>query len=91
MSSIRIGSKGRHHFVVSLQRFAKASALNRNIAVKLKEKIKDTDQEIHEESPQSTLTTDALIDLVNDAKNKIAKKEVFTNAIRDEIRSYQFK
>ena len=53
--------------------------------------MKDTDQEIHEESPQSTLTTDVLIDLVNDAKNKIANKEVFTNAIWDEIRSYQFK
>ena len=45
---------------------------------------------MHEESPQSTLTTDVLIDLVNDAKSKIANKKVFTNAIRDEIRSYQF-
>ena len=45
------------------------------------EKIKDTDQEIHEESPQSTLKTDVLIDLVNDVKNKIGNKEVFTNAI----------
>ena len=53
--------------------------------------IKDTDQEIHEESPQSTLTTDVLIELVNDAKNKIANKEVFTNPVRDEIRSYQLK
>ena len=43
--------------------------MNRNIAVKLKKKIKDTDQEINEDSPQSTLTTDVLIDLVNDAKN----------------------
>ena len=36
------------------------------------------------------MTTDVLIDLVNDAKSKIANKKVFTNAIRDEIRSYQF-
>ena len=91
MSSIRIGSKGRHHFVVSSKICKSKRGLNRNTAVKLKGKIKDTDQEIHEESPQSTLTTEVLIDLVNDAKNKIANKEVFTNAIRDEIRSYQFK
>ena len=39
------------------------------------------------ESPQSTLTTDVLIDLVNDEKNKIANKEVFTNAIRDKTRT----
>ena len=36
------------------------------------------------------MTTDVLIDLVNDAKTKIANKKVFTNEIRDEIRSYQF-
>lgn len=84
--------KGKTSFCSLSPKICKSKrGLKRNIAVKPKEKIKDTDQEIHEESPQSTLTTDALIDLVNDAKNKIAKKEVFTNAIRDEIRSYQFK
>ena len=47
-----------------LKIFKSKRGLNRNIAVRLKEKIKDTDQEIHEELPQSTLTTDVLIDLV---------------------------
>ena len=69
MSSIRIGSKRRHHFVLSPKICKSKHGLKRNIAVKPKEKIKDTDQEIHEESPQSTLTTDVLIDPVNDAKN----------------------
>ena len=36
------------------------------------------------------MTTDVLIDLVNDTKSKISKKKVLMNAVRDEIRSYQF-
>ena len=64
--------------------------LNRHIAVKHKECSQDNQQETHNHSRESTLTTDILIGIVNDTKTRITGREVFANTLREEVKSYQF-
>jgi len=66
--------------------------LKRHITVKHKEVREDTGQKIttNNEASGSTLTAETLVGMVYDVKKRISEKKVFSDILRDELKSYQY-